>query len=149
MTWMAGLRRRMWLTAAASLLAALAALALALVAASDGSRASRQLSGRLLPAAAQAGALAADYTAQRAALRDYAVDRQPQALRAYRETSARIPALPERFCLQISTGAAQKRFWVKTPATREPGARRTTSRSFLPGLRIPAMATPSSTPGTG
>src|SRR5881398_2417695 len=93
MTWMAGLRRRMWLTAAASLLAALAALALALVAASDGSRASRQLSGRLLPAAAQAGALAADYTAQRAALRDYAVDRQPQALRAYRETSTRIPAM--------------------------------------------------------
>ena len=45
------------------------------------------------------------------------------------------------------TGAAQKRFWVNTPATAVPGARRMTSRSLRPGFLTPAIATPSSTPG--
>ena len=47
------------------------------------------------------------------------------------------------------TGAAQKRFCVNTPATAAPGARRITSRSLRFGFRMPAMAMPSSTPGTG
>src|SRR5262249_2435868 len=53
-------------------------------------------------------------------------------------------------CLRASTtGAAQNRFCVNTPATAAPGASRITSRSLRPGFLIPAMATPSSTPRTG
>src|SRR5258706_1728189 len=54
-----------------------------------------------------------------------------------------------RCCFASTTGAAQKRFWVNTPATVVPAARRMTSRSLRLALRTPAMATPSSTPGTG
>ena len=53
------------------------------------------------------------------------------------------------FFLHRRTGAAQKRFWVNTPATALPGARRMTSRSLRPGFFTPAIATPSSTPGMG
>src|SRR5262245_31052292 len=48
-----------------------------------------------------------------------------------------------------TTGAAQKRFCVNTPATVVPGARRITSRSLRPGFFTPAIATPRSTPGIG
>jgi hypothetical protein len=63
-------------------------------------------------------------------------------------TKARISPF-SRFLRARITGAAQKRFWVKTPATAEPSARRITSKSLRSALRTPAMATPSSTPGTG
>jgi hypothetical protein len=62
-------------------------------------------------------------------------------------TSART--LFRRFFLQISTGAAQNRLRVKTPATLLPGARRMTSRSRRLGFLMPAMAAPSSSPETG
>ena len=47
------------------------------------------------------------------------------------------------------TGAAQKRFCVKTPATRAPLSSFITSRSLRFALRIPASATPRPTPLTG
>src|SRR5258706_6433951 len=55
----------------------------------------------------------------------------------------------DRFLLQPAPGAAQTRFCVNPAATSDPGASRMTSRSFRFALRTPAMATPSSTPGTG
>src|SRR6267142_3140817 len=64
-------------------------------------------------------------------------------------TSARV-ALPEARCsLATCTGAAQKRFWVNTPATLVPSASAMSSRSLRPDLRIPASVTPSLTPSTG
>ncbi len=50
--------------------------------------------------------------------------------------------------LASSTGAAQKRFFVNTPATADPGASRMTSRSLRFALRTPAMAIPNSKPAT-
>src|SRR5882672_584 len=64
-------------------------------------------------------------------------------------TSARV-GLPEARCaLATCTGAAQKRFLVNTPATFDPFASATTSRSLRPDLRMPACAAPSVTPRTG
>ena len=64
-------------------------------------------------------------------------------------TMARTALVFARCARQTCTGAAAKRFRVKTPATVEPSARRTSSRSRRPGLRMPARAVPSSTPSTG
>ena len=47
------------------------------------------------------------------------------------------------------TGAAQKRFCVKTPATCVPASSSSTVRSSRPGLRTLAAVTPRRTPGTG
>jgi CHASE3 domain sensor protein len=102
MAWLAGLRRRMWLTAAVSLVVALAALAVALMAAADGRDASRELSARLVPAAGEAGGLAADYALQRTSLRDYVVDRRPQALQSFQATTGRIPATADRLSGLVS-----------------------------------------------
>src|SRR5258706_4956389 len=53
-------------------------------------------------------------------------------------------------CWRVTTtGAAQKRFCVNTPATFAPSASLMTSRSLRPGLRMFASAMPSATPGTG
>ena len=107
---MTGLRRRMWLTAVVSFVAALAALMVALVAAADGGRASRELSGRLVPAAAEAGALEAAYTAERASLRDYVTDRRPQALRSYQEATGRIPDAVRRLSALAGGEPLSERF---------------------------------------
>src|SRR5258706_4238225 len=64
-------------------------------------------------------------------------------------SSARGP-LPEARCsLATCTGAAQKRFWVKTPETRAPSASDTRSRSLRPDFRMPDSAMPNLTPFTG
>src|SRR5690606_13442752 len=59
-------------------------------------------------------------------------------------------ALPplRRCSWQTRTGAARKRFRVKTPATVAPSAMRISSTSRRPVLRIAAQAVPISTPGT-
>ena len=63
-------------------------------------------------------------------------------------TSARMPAPLSRCSRQTWTGAAQKRLVVKTPATLDPGASASTTRSSRLGLRMPARATPRRTPAT-
>ena len=63
-------------------------------------------------------------------------------------TSARTRGRPARCSFATTTGAAQKRLRVKTPATRLPSASRIRSRSRRPGLRISAAAVPNSTPRT-
>src|SRR5688572_10972849 len=61
-------------------------------------------------------------------------------------TSARTPFF--KCCLASSTGAAQKRLRVNTPATVAPASSLMTSRSLRPALRIAAIATPKTTPAT-
>jgi len=64
-------------------------------------------------------------------------------------TSARTrPAVAARWRRQISTGAAQKRFRVKTPAAIVPSSHAITVRSRRFALRIPASVVPTRTPGT-
>ncbi len=60
-----------------------------------------------------------------------------------------MPAPAARCWRQTCTGAAQKRFWVKTPATDEPAASSKVTKSLRLALRTPAMATPIRTPATG
>ncbi|ETH61083.1 hypothetical protein L553_3443 [Bordetella pertussis I036] len=64
-------------------------------------------------------------------------------------TRARIGPPWARCASHTCTGAARKRLRVNTPATALPGARRNTVRSRRPALRMPASATPISTPATG
>ena len=64
-------------------------------------------------------------------------------------TSARTGACRARCSRQTVTGAAQKRFRVKTPAAWVPGARLISSRSSRDQLLMRAGAVPSATPGTG
>jgi PAS domain S-box-containing protein len=85
-----GLRHRVRLAAVVSLSVALAALAVALAAAADGRAASRELSGRLVPAAAEAGAMSVEYTLQRTAMRDYAVDHLASAPKSYEAAVDRV-----------------------------------------------------------
>ena len=62
-----------------------------------------------------------------------------------------IARMPKSFCRcsrQTCTGAAQKRFCVKTPPTAAPSSISTTVRSLRLALRTPASATPMRTPGT-
>jgi hypothetical protein len=124
MAWMAGLRRRMWLTAAILLMVALAALAVAQLAAAEGRNASRHLSVRLVPAAAETGALAADYTLERASLRDYVVDRRPQELQSYQEAAGRIPVTIERLSALIRGEEALRQRFAAVQAAHAAWARR-------------------------
>ncbi len=67
-------------------------------------------------------------------------------------TSARIGYEASRFSrcsLAMITGAAQKSFCVKTPATFAPSCSLITSRSRRPGFLMPASATPKVTPSIG
>ena len=59
------------------------------------------------------------------------------------------PSCKPRCSRQIWTGAAQKRFCVKTPPTTLPSSSNSTDKSLRPALRIPASAIPQRTPGTG
>ena len=63
-------------------------------------------------------------------------------------TSARIDPACARCSRQIVTGAAQKRFCVKTPAACVPGARLTSRRSSRDQFLIRAAAVPSAAPAT-
>ena len=64
-------------------------------------------------------------------------------------TIARTP-LPAARCSRLTcTGAAQKRFCVKTPATLAPSSSKNTVRSLRLALRTPASVTPIRTPAMG
>ena len=64
-------------------------------------------------------------------------------------TSARTDSARARCSRQIVTGAAQKRFCVKTPAACVPGARLTSTRSSRDQFLMRAAAVPSAAPATG
>ena len=71
MAWRAGLSRRVTVAAACALIVTAAVLAIALAAAAGARAAGRELSQRLVPAAAMAGSLLKAYQAQQGSLRDY------------------------------------------------------------------------------
>ncbi len=62
---------------------------------------------------------------------------------------ARMPDCLLKCSRQICTGAAQKRFCVKTAPIEAPSSSSITARSLRFALRMPASATPQRTPGTG
>ncbi len=64
-------------------------------------------------------------------------------------SNARVPTPACRCSRHTCTGAAQKRFFVKTPATCEPSQSAITVTSRRLALRTPAIAMPISTPDTG
>src|SRR5947209_13342555 len=92
MAWRAGLSRRVTATAACALIVTAAVLAIALGAAAGARAAGRELSQRLVPAAATAGALLKAYQTQQGSLRDYVTSGQLAQLAALRQAGKDIPA---------------------------------------------------------
>ncbi len=64
-------------------------------------------------------------------------------------TKARMPLPAARCSRHTCTGAAQKRFFVNTPATALPSASSNSTRSRRLAFRMPAIAVPMRRPGTG
>ena len=75
--WISGLRRWVSVIAAVSLVVTVGALIVAVTAAASTRAASRELSQRLVPAAAASGVLLDQYTAQQNSLRDYVTSGRP------------------------------------------------------------------------
>ena len=86
------LRWRVGIAAAVSLAVTTAALVIALAAAASARAEGRNLSARLVPAAAAAGDLLEQYTAQQNALREYVTSGRAAALAPFNQAAARIPA---------------------------------------------------------
>jgi hypothetical protein len=63
-------------------------------------------------------------------------------------SKARMAEPLARCCRQICTGAAQKRFCVKTAPTALPSSSSMTAKSLRAALRTPASVMPQRTPGT-
>ncbi len=85
-----GLRRWVSAAAAVSLLVTAVALALALMAAAGGRAARRELSQRLVPAAAASQVLLEQYLVQMTSLRDYVTSGRPAALAPFTQAAVRI-----------------------------------------------------------
>jgi PAS domain S-box-containing protein len=96
MAWRAGLSRRVTAAAACALIVTAAVLAIALAAAAGARAAGRELSQRLVPAAATAGSLLKAYQAQQGSLRDYVTSGQVSQLAPLREAGRAIPAQQAR-----------------------------------------------------
>jgi len=92
MAWRAGLSRRVTAAAACALIVTAAVLAIALAAAAGARAAGRELSQRLVPAAAKAGSLLKAYQAQQGSLRDYVTSGQLSQLTALHQAGRDIPA---------------------------------------------------------
>ena len=122
MTWRGGLGRQVVLAAAASLAATAVVLVIALTGAAGTRAASRELSGRLVPAAAAAGALLKSYQAQQGALRDYVTSGEAADLAPYRAAGRQIPGQQSGLAAlvrsyppmgaQLAAGEAAQRVWA-------------------------------------
>jgi PAS domain S-box-containing protein len=131
MAWRSGLRRWVSIAAAASLAVTAAAMILALVAADGASAANRELSQRLVPAAAAAGALLGQYTAQQTALRNYVTGPQPTTLAPYLLAASQIPGQQARV-------AALLRGYPRMPA--QLAASEVADRAWLAKVARPQLA---------
>jgi PAS domain S-box-containing protein len=110
------------IAAAVSLLVAGAILIVALAAAADTRAAGRELSERLVPAAAAAAGLLSDYTSQQTSLRNYVTSGRPAELAAFRQAAAQIPGQQARLAMlvrpyprmpgQLAAAAAAQRAWL-------------------------------------
>ncbi len=122
MVWITGLRRWVGAVAAASLAVTVAALVVALAAAANARVSARELSERLVPAAAASGVLLDQYTAQQTSLRDYVTSGRPAALAPFQQAAAQIagqqhgvaglvagyPLMPR----QLAVAEAAQRAWL-------------------------------------
>ena len=122
MAWRAGLSRRVTAAAACALIVTAAVLAIALSAAAGARAAGRELSQRLVPAAATAGALLKAYQAQQGSLRDYVTSGQLAQLASLRAAGRAIPAEQARLAslvrgyphipAQLASAEAAQRTWL-------------------------------------
>jgi PAS domain S-box-containing protein len=122
MAWRAGLSRRVTAASACALIVTAAVLAIALGAAAGARAAGRELSQRLVPAAAEAGALLKAYQAQQGSLRDYVTSGQIAQLAPLREAGRHIPAQQARLArlvrgyphmpAQVASAVAAQRTWL-------------------------------------
>jgi PAS domain S-box-containing protein len=122
MAWRAGLSRRVTAAAAVALIVTAAVLAIALGAAAQTRAASRELSQRLVPAAATAGTLLKDYQAQQGALRDYVTSGHMAQLTPFLDAGRDIPAEQARLAglvrpypgmaAKLASAAAAQRTWL-------------------------------------
>jgi len=122
MAWRASLRRRVTVAAACALIVTAAVLAIALGTAGGARAAGRELSQRLVPAAAAAGALLKEYQAQQGALRDYVTSGHAAQLRPYRAAAAAVPGLEARLArlvrpyphmpAELADAEAAQRAWL-------------------------------------
>ena len=122
MTPVSGIQRRVSIAAAVSLLVAGAILIVALAAAADTRAAGRELSERLVPAAAAAAGLLSDYTSQQTSLRNYVTSGRPAELAAFRQAAAQVPGQQARLAMlvrpyprmpgQLAAAAAAQRAWL-------------------------------------
>jgi PAS domain S-box-containing protein len=122
MAWRAGLSRRVTAASACALIVTAAVLAIALGAAAGARAAGRELSQRLVPAAAEAGRLLKSYQAQQGSLRDYVTSGQIAQLAPLREAGRQIPAEQARLGrlvrgyphmpAQVASAEAAQRTWM-------------------------------------
>jgi PAS domain S-box-containing protein len=122
MAWRAGLSRRVTAAAACALIVTTAVLAIALSAAAGVRAAGRELSQRLVPAAATAGVLLKAYQAQQGSLRDYVTSGQAAQLVPLREAATDITAAQARLAglvrgyrdmsAQLASAEAAQRVWL-------------------------------------
>jgi hypothetical protein len=87
--------------AAVSLVLTASALIIALATAANARASSRELSQRLVPAAAAAGVLLSQYTAQQTALRDYVTGGRAATLAAFTQSTAQIPGEQTRLAALV------------------------------------------------
>ena len=117
-----GLRRWVSVAAALSLAVTAAAMSVALAAVVGARDSSRELSQRLVPAAAAAGVLLQQYTEQQTSLRDYVTSGNSASLAPYRQAAAEIPGQQNTvaglvaghpvMAGQVGAAAAAQRLWL-------------------------------------
>jgi PAS domain S-box-containing protein len=122
MAWRAGLSRRVTAAAACALIVTAAVLAIALAATAGVRAAGRELSQRLVPAAATAGSLLKAYQAQQGSLRDYVTSGQVSQLATLRNAGRGIPAQQARLATllrgyphmpaELAAAEAAQRVWL-------------------------------------
>jgi PAS domain S-box-containing protein len=131
MAWRAGLSRRVTAAAACALIVTAAVLAIALSAAAGARAAGRELSQRLVPAAASAGALLKAYQAQQGSLRDYVTSGQISRLEPLRDAGRAIPAAQARLATLV-------RYYPHMPA--ELASAEAAQRAWLSRIAGPQLA---------
>ena len=131
MTSMNGLRQRVAVASTVALVLAVAALAVALTSAADGRTQGRELSQRLVPAAAAAIDLLVLYNAQQTSLRDYVTDPRSGRLDMFNSEQSQISNVQHQIGRLVSGDA---------PITRQLSATGAAYRAWLADVAGPQLA---------
>ncbi len=126
MVWRASLSRRVIAAATGALVVTAVVLILALIAAASTRAAGRELSQRLVPAAADATALMKDYTNAQTSLRDYVTSGQAAQLATYQQAIRQAPVGQRHLAglihdypgmpAQLAAGIAVQQAWIRNVA---------------------------------